>query len=124
MRNGDDNTEVRAEVVPSPSATAPLFASVVMIVLCIALGIFLVWIVNVSWVLEVVATIVVFGSLALAVVFGYVIYIFLETKFPRWASVTASVVLGLAIFLAVSELTRSHKLIRDIVDTTRGTDDE
>src|ERR1700735_1131749 len=122
MSNGDDNIEVaRSGAAVSPSATASPFASVVMIVVCIALGIFLVWIVNVGWFLEVVATIIVFASLAPAVFFGYVVYIFLETKFPRWASVTASVILGLAIFLAVSELTRSHKLIRDIVDTTRDT---
>lgn len=103
ITNGSDGLQ------PSPS----LGNSVIKIAISIAGGAFLVWIVNVDWVLEIIAGVILFGCIVLGTIAGRLIYKNLSESNPRWLRLTVAIILGLSVCFTVLELTHSHKLIRD-----------
>ncbi|MGC9292696.1 MAG: hypothetical protein ACP5EP_08210 [Acidobacteriaceae bacterium] len=92
---------------------ASLGNSVIKIAVSIAAGAFLVWIVNVDWVLEIMAEVIILACAVLGAIAGHWVYNNLSKSNPHWMRLTVAIILGLSIWFAVSELTRSHKLIRD-----------
>jgi uncharacterized membrane protein YfcA len=92
---------------------ASLGNSVIKIAVSIAAGAFLVWIVNVDWVLEIMAGVILFACTVLGAIAGRLVYKNLSESNPHWMRLTVAIILGLSICLAVLELTHSHKLIRD-----------
>ena len=62
--------------------------------------------------LELIAGVILLANCALGIFVGRYIYKALNTTMYPWARITTAVILGLATFLFVGELTHSHKLIR------------
>jgi hypothetical protein len=77
----------------------------------LVLGWFLVWIVTVDWVLDIVAAIVLLGCAGLGFLVGRLIYRNLNPALYNWERMAIAVILGLSVFLALGELTHSHKLV-------------
>jgi hypothetical protein len=77
----------------------------------LALGSFLVWIVNIGWVIDLIAGMVLLGIAALGFLAGRSVYRTLSPTLYHWERVTIAVILGIAVFLAAGELTHSHKLV-------------
>jgi len=77
----------------------------------LALGWFLVWIVTVGWVLDLIAMVILLGMAVLGFLVGRSVYRALSPALYHWERVAIAVILGLAVFLAVGELTHSHKLV-------------
>jgi hypothetical protein len=77
----------------------------------LAFGWFLVWIVTVDWVIDLIAGIILLGMAALGFLAGRSVYRALSPALYHWERVTIAVILGFAVFLAVGELTQSHKLV-------------
>ena len=92
--------------------SASLGSCWLLIVACLAIGVFIVWIVTVSWVLKLLAGVIIVANLAIGLVIGYYVYKTLSEGFPTWASVTAAVILAITVSLAIIEVERSHSLIR------------
>ena len=96
-----------------PPPRMSLGNSVIKIAVSIAAGAFLDWIVNVDWVLEIIAGAVLVGCFALGVLAGRWIYKSLSDSNPHWMRLTVAIILGFSVGLAADELIHSHKLIRD-----------
>jgi uncharacterized membrane protein AbrB (regulator of aidB expression) len=87
--------------------------SLLLILLAFCAAVFLVWIVRTSWVLEGLAGFILLANFLVAAYCGRLIYKRLDAEYPHWASLTVSIILGIAIGLAIAEVTHSHQLIRD-----------
>ena len=114
--NNDQSSEV--------TATAHLLVSITMIAISLALGLFLIWIVNIGWVLEIFAGVFLLLTVVLGIVVGRYVYKFLVKTLPRWTSMTAAIILGIAVAVAFGELTHSHELIRDYEHFSSDYDDD
>lgn len=77
----------------------------------LVLGSFLVWIVTVGWVIDLIAAMVLCGIAALGFFAGRLVYRDLSTTLYHWERLTIAIIFGIAVFLAVAELTHSHKLV-------------
>jgi hypothetical protein len=85
--------------------------AVLTVAVSLAFGCFLVWVVTLDWMLDFVALFVLLGCAALGFVVGRLVYRNLSPAMYHWERVAIAVILGLAVFLAVGELTHSHKLV-------------
>jgi len=97
----------------APLPRASLGNSVVKIAISVAAGAVLVWIVNIDWVLEVIAGVILFGCVVLGAIAGRLVYKNLSEWNPRWMRLTVAIILGVSVCFTVLELTHSHRLIRD-----------
>lgn len=77
----------------------------------LVLGSFLVWIVTVGWMMDLIAGLILWGIAALGLFVGISVYRTLSPTLYHWERVTIAVILGVAVFVAVAELTHSHKLV-------------
>jgi hypothetical protein len=89
-----------------------LINSVVKIAVSLAFGVFVVWVVNVGWVLEILAGVILLGCVVLGIFTGRWVYKALSDSNPNWMRLTVAIIIGVSIALAVGELTHSHNLIR------------
>lgn len=109
----DTGTDSGIRSVKFPSSPASLSNSIIKIIASLTIGAFLAWIVNVDWVLETIAGIILCGCVVLGIFTGYWIYKSLSDSNPHWSRLTIAIILGISITFTVLELTHSHKLIRD-----------
>ncbi|HEY1902998.1 MAG TPA: hypothetical protein VGG56_11225 [Terracidiphilus sp.] len=79
----------------------------------LAAGALLAWMVNVDWVLEIIAGLVLLACALLGVFVGRWVYKALSDANPRWVRMSVAIILGVSVSFAALELTHSHKLIRD-----------
>ena len=87
--------------------------SLIKIAVSVAAGAVLVWIVNVGWVLEILAGAILLGCVVLGVFAGHLTYRNLSQSNPYWARLAVAIILGIAVCITALELTHSHRLIRD-----------
>jgi hypothetical protein len=104
---------VRNQVDPNHiNPQSSLINSIIKIAASLVLGVFVVWVVNVGWVLEILAGAILLGCVALGIFTGRWVYKTLSDSNPNWVRLTVAIIVGVSIALAVGELTHSHKLIR------------
>ena|ERR1700722_8748355 len=109
-------TEVAGKIraTEGPPNPVPTIVSIILIAIALAAGLFLIWIVNVGWVLEQLAGIILIANFMLGVVAGRFVYKHLLTEsVPHWTRITVAIILGVAVAVSVADLTHSHRLIRD-----------
>jgi hypothetical protein len=95
-----------------PSNRAPLSHSIILIAACLAVDLFLMWVVRVDLFLDLLAEATDIVIFLLGVGAGTLLYRRLSKSLPHGARLTAAITLGLSIAMAAMELTSSHKLVR------------
>lgn len=109
-----ERSSVRLEA-KSPATEHPAakpIAALIVIRGSLGIGLLLVWVVNLDWVLEITAGIVLLADVAVGIVVGRLVYRFTSPRMYQWVRVTAAAILGLSVVISLGELEQSHKLIR------------
>jgi hypothetical protein len=92
-----------------------LWQSVLLITNATLLGLVLIWLPSFRPVLIVVAFTIFFGKFLFGVAVAYCVYrVLQQCRFPRWANLTAAVVLCIGVCGFVQGLSESHNLVRII----------